>query len=70
MKPYKWKKGDGITLLWMAVGALAGLILGAIGETLGWPSPDEILNKFILFIIAIVVILSPIFAIIRIARKF
>ena len=43
MKLYKWKKGDGITLLWMAVGALVGLILGMIGGALGWPSIDEIL---------------------------
>ena len=42
VKLYKWKKGDGITLLWMAVGALVGLILGMIGGALGWPSIDEI----------------------------
>ena len=43
VKLYKWKKGDGITLLWMAVGALVGLILGMIGGALGWPSIDEML---------------------------
>ena len=43
VKLYKWKKGDCITLLWMAVGALVGLILGMIGGALGWPSIDEML---------------------------
>ena len=56
MKLYKWKKGDGITLLWMAVGALVGLILGMIGGALGWPSIDEIL-VYAFFIIGFLLLL-------------
>lgn len=67
MKLYKYKKGDGIKM----VGTITvGIIFTAIALYFDWPSPDEILHKFILFIIVIVIIISPIIAIIRISRKF
>ncbi|MBU5309220.1 hypothetical protein [Ligilactobacillus saerimneri] len=43
MKLYKWKKGDGVTLIWMAIGALIGLVFGMNGIGLGWPSIDDLL---------------------------
>ena len=67
MKPYKYKKGDGIKM----VGTITvGIIFTAIALYFDWPSPDEIFYKFIGFIIAIIVIISPIITIVRIARKF
>lgn len=59
MKLYKWKKGDGITLLWMAVGALVGLILGMIGGALGWPTIDEIL-VYAFFIVGFITFIGSI----------
>lgn len=70
MKLYKWKKGDGKELLGMLITLIIGMLLGAIAIYFDWPSPEEIFYKFIGFVIAIIVILSPIIAIIRIARKF
>ncbi len=66
MKPYKWKKGDGITTVCIIIGAILGFIGGIFYPSL----LDEILHKFIEFTIVIVVILSPIIVIIRIAMKF
>ncbi|WP_369351457.1 hypothetical protein AB3Q54_06380 [Ligilactobacillus agilis] len=47
-------------MLWMAVGALVGLILGMIGGALGWPSIDEIL-VYAFFIIVFFTFVGGIF---------
>ncbi|WP_167588653.1 hypothetical protein [Ligilactobacillus agilis] len=47
-------------MLWMAVGALVGLILGMIGGALGWPSIDEIL-VYAFFIIGFFTFVGGIF---------
>ena len=61
MKLYKWKKGDSITLIGMAIGALIGLVLGMIWGVLGLPSIDDIIMTAF-FIIGFISVIGGIFS--------
>ena len=61
MKLYKWKKGDGITLIWMAISALIGLVFGMIWGALGLPSIDDIIMTAF-FIIGFISLVGGIFS--------
>jgi len=54
MKPYKWKKGDGITTICLIIGAILGIIAGTF-----LPSPEEIFYHFLPYIIAGIILISP-----------
>lgn len=61
MKRYKWKKGDGVTLIWMAISALIGLVFGMTGRGLGLPSIDDIIMPAF-FIIGFISLVGGIFS--------